>query len=128
MHQRLINILKTITYPGLDPDAEAIPRLAADLSKEMAIFVYKQHQPVLWVTILGGTGTGKSTLFNALCGQPISQTGMERLDLSPMEAAVAVFNRSVLANLAPREEDSPLNKALRRPDIVLAYEEIRDRT
>ena len=52
----------------------------------------------------------------------------ERLDLSPMEAAVAVFNRSVLANLAPQDEDSPLNKALRRPDIVLEYEEIRDRT
>ena len=52
----------------------------------------------------------------------------ERLDLSPMEAAVAVFNRSVLTNLAPQDEDSPLNKALRRPDIVLEYEEIRDRT
>jgi len=67
-----------MTSPGLDPDAEAIPGLAADLAKKTAIFVYKQHQPVLWVTILGGTGTGKSTLFNALCGQPISQTGMER--------------------------------------------------
>jgi hypothetical protein len=52
----------------------------------------------------------------------------ERLDLSPMEAAVAVFNRSVLANLAPQDEDSPLNQALRRPDIVVGYEEIRNLT
>jgi len=78
VHPRFVHIIETITYPGLDPAAEIIPRLAADLSKKAAIFVYKQDQPVLWVTILGGTGTGKSTLFNALCGQSISQTGMER--------------------------------------------------
>jgi Dynamin family len=30
------------------------------------------------VVVLGGTGTGKSTLFNALCGKPLSETGVER--------------------------------------------------
>lgn len=78
MHQRLIENLEAIDYPGLSDHAEEIPGLAADLVKKIAVFFYKQHQPLLWVTILGGTGTGKSTLFNALCGRPISQTGMER--------------------------------------------------
>ena len=78
MHQRLIKNLETINYPGLSDHAEEIPGLAADLAKKTAIFVYKQDQPLLWVTILGGTGTGKSTIFNALCGRHISQTGMER--------------------------------------------------
>ena len=30
------------------------------------------------MVFLGGTGTGKSTLFNALCGAPLSETGVER--------------------------------------------------
>ncbi len=77
MNPRFVHILETITYPELDPGAESIPHLAADLSKKTAIFVYKQHQPVLWVTILGGTGTGKSTLFNAICGRPISPKNTE---------------------------------------------------
>jgi energy-coupling factor transporter ATP-binding protein EcfA2 len=34
--------------------------------------------PCLWVVFLGGTGTGKSTLFNALCGAALSETGVER--------------------------------------------------
>lgn len=78
MHRRLIHNLKALTYPGLGNHPAEIPGLAADLVKETAIFVYKQDHPLLWVTLLGGTGTGKSTLFNALCGRPISRTGMER--------------------------------------------------
>ena len=33
---------------------------------------------MLWIVFTGGTGTGKSTLFNALCGSDISATGVER--------------------------------------------------
>jgi GTPase SAR1 family protein len=34
--------------------------------------------PYLWLVFVGGTGTGKSTLFNAFCGMPLSETGVER--------------------------------------------------
>jgi energy-coupling factor transporter ATP-binding protein EcfA2 len=34
--------------------------------------------PCLWVLFTGGTGTGKSTLFNAFSGKPLSETGVER--------------------------------------------------
>lgn len=68
----------TIHWPGLSPGADRIPGLAADLSQRVAVFHYKQGSPLLWVVFLGGTGTGKSTLFNALLGSELSQTGVER--------------------------------------------------
>ena len=67
-----------IRCPGLSPGAAGIPGLAADLSQRLAVFRYKQESPLLWVVFLGGTGTGKSTLFNALLGSEFSQTGIER--------------------------------------------------
>jgi hypothetical protein len=68
----------TIHCPGLSPGAHRIPGLAADLSRRLAVFHYKQGSPLLWVIFLGGTGTGKSTLFNALLENGFSQTGVER--------------------------------------------------
>jgi len=68
----------TIRCPGLSPGAARIPGLAADLSQRLAVFHYKQESPHLWVVFLGGTGTGKSTFFNALLGSELSQTGVER--------------------------------------------------
>jgi energy-coupling factor transporter ATP-binding protein EcfA2 len=70
--------LETITAPGLTKAAHEIPALAKDLGKRLDILKYKQGMPCLWVVFLGGTGTGKSTLFNALCGAPLSETGVER--------------------------------------------------
>jgi energy-coupling factor transporter ATP-binding protein EcfA2 len=55
-----------------------MPRLAEELSRRLAVFAYKEQNPYLWVVFLGGTGTGKSTLFNALLGSEVSQTGVER--------------------------------------------------
>ena len=55
-----------------------IPSLARNLKKRLDILKYKQGMPCLWVVFIGGTGTGKSTLFNALCGAPLSDTGVER--------------------------------------------------
>jgi energy-coupling factor transporter ATP-binding protein EcfA2 len=52
--------------------------LTAELSQRLAVFDYKQASPHLWVVFLGGTGTGKSTLFNALLGSELAQTGVER--------------------------------------------------
>jgi GTPase SAR1 family protein len=68
----------TIKYPGLSPMAQEIHGLSEDLPKRWAAFAYKHSMPYLWVVFVGGTGTGKSTLFNAFCGRPLSMTGVER--------------------------------------------------
>ena len=67
-----------IKCPGLTIGAGEIYRLAEDLPKRLAVFYYKQSIPSLWVVFVGGTGTGKSTLFNAFCGMSLSETGVER--------------------------------------------------
>lgn len=67
-----------IQCPGLTPGAGQIYGLSRDLAKRMAVFSYKRTQPCLWIVFLGGTGTGKSTLFNAFCGGDLSETGVER--------------------------------------------------
>lgn len=67
-----------IKCPGLTLEAGEIYRLAEDLPKRLAIFSYKQYMPCLWIVFVGGTGTGKSTLFNAFCGRPLSKMGVER--------------------------------------------------
>jgi len=63
---------------GLTSDGLKIPDLAKDILSRLAIYAYKQADPCLWVVFLGGTGTGKSTLFNALCDRFLSATGVER--------------------------------------------------
>jgi hypothetical protein len=67
-----------LRYPGLTSKTREIRELAEDLPKMLAVFNYKRETPCLWVVFLGGTGTGKSTLFNALCGEELSETGVER--------------------------------------------------
>ena len=67
-----------IQCPGLTPSAREIERLTGDLPKRLDAFFYKEHSDNLWIVFLGGTGTGKSTLFNALCGENLSSTGVER--------------------------------------------------
>jgi GTPase SAR1 family protein len=67
-----------IQIPGLTGASREIHSLVQELSKNLAVFSYKQHMPCLWVVFVGGTGTGKSTLFNAFCGKALSATGVER--------------------------------------------------
>jgi hypothetical protein len=69
---------ETIRYPGLIEEAREIPQLVEDSRKTIAIWTYKLRLPCVWVVFLGGTGTGKSTLFNAVCGKILSETGVER--------------------------------------------------
>ena len=69
---------KDIPYPGLTPAFQEIPKMATEMAKQRAALQYKQSQRCPWVVFLGGTGTGKSTLFNAFCGSRISETGVER--------------------------------------------------
>ena len=63
---------------GLTPDGLKIPALAKDILRRFGILAHKRINPCLWVVFLGGTGTGKSTLFNAFCNEPVSATGVER--------------------------------------------------
>ena len=64
--------------PGLTPGSREILDLMQDLPKRLDAFLFKERTAFLWVVFLGGTGTGKSTLFNALCGRELSSTGVER--------------------------------------------------
>ncbi len=71
-------ILKALEIPGLAIREKEFYGLRDPLCKDLAVFSYKQKRSLLWAVFTGGTGTGKSTLFNALCGFPISKVGMER--------------------------------------------------
>jgi polynucleotide 5'-kinase involved in rRNA processing len=67
-----------VRYAGISPQALEIPSLSDSLSEGFAILAYKEKTRCTWVVLLGGTGTGKSTLFNAICGMDLSATGVER--------------------------------------------------
>ena len=75
---RTLSDLATVRCPGLTSRWSFTVRLAHDLIKECAAFLYTRESPLLWVVFMGGTGTGKSTLFNAFCGLPLSEAGVER--------------------------------------------------
>lgn len=70
--------LEQVRCPGLTSEADLISHLKGDILKTAPILAYKRRMPCLWIVFAGGTGTGKSTLFNALCGRPVSATGVER--------------------------------------------------
>ncbi len=68
----------SIRCPGLAVDAEGLSRAARETLKRWAVLRYESPRPCIWIVFIGGTGTGKSTVFNTLCGLPLSQTGIER--------------------------------------------------
>jgi GTPase SAR1 family protein len=68
----------SIQFPGLTSGAQEMGGLAQDLPKRLSVFSYKKLMPPFWVVFVGGTGTGKSSLFNAFCGKQLSETGVER--------------------------------------------------
>jgi hypothetical protein len=49
----------------------------------------------------------------------------ERMDFAPVMAAIEGFNREVLEKLSPKDVDSPLRRELRRFDLALTREEVR---
>ncbi len=67
-----------IRCPGLTPRAAEIMGLTRGLPKKLAVFFYREGTGCFWIVLLGGTGTGKSTLFNLICGDSLSATGVER--------------------------------------------------
>lgn len=82
-----------------------IPELAKTLSKKAAVFAYRRATTHLWLTFMGGTGTGKSTLFNALVDRDISLTGVERPKTS--------------GPIAYAHRDAPIQEAFPFPAIRL---------
>jgi hypothetical protein len=51
----------------------------------------------------------------------------ERIDLSPVNAAIDRFNRRALEELSPADPASPLYQALRKPEILITEEEAKER-
>jgi hypothetical protein len=78
MKESEITPWKSLKWPGLTPSAPKIRELAAEIPVQLAALSYKSSRHFLWVVFIGGTGTGKSTLFNALIGKSLSETGVER--------------------------------------------------
>lgn len=69
---------RLLRCPGIASHAGEIEFLARWIPECLAVLRHKQARTLLWVTLIGGTGTGKSTLFNAICGRALSETGVER--------------------------------------------------
>lgn len=72
------HILEDLQCPGLAIEAAQFEILKRELPKTAAVFNYKRMKQDAWLVFAGGTGTGKSTLFNGLCESPLSLTGVER--------------------------------------------------
>lgn len=67
-----------LRVPGLTGSHRSLAALTARLPKKLAVLSARSEKPFFWVVFLGGTGTGKSTVFNALCREAVSATGVER--------------------------------------------------
>jgi hypothetical protein len=124
---------ETIHYPGLTEEAREIPQLLRDSHKTIALWVYKLREPCVWVAFVGGTGTGKSTLFNAVCGKVLSEMGVERPKTS---GPIAYAHRNcALENAFPvagttvtriPSADSPFSPAVGLTGSLLALTHDRD--
>jgi energy-coupling factor transporter ATP-binding protein EcfA2 len=104
--------------PGLTGASSRLQQLSAEVRSELAVYVHKQSQPeeLLWVVFLGGTGTGKSTLFNALCGATVSATGVER----PKTGGPIIYLHRLWAEGVADYFPSPSLTILRAPTATLA--------
>ena len=78
MNKTMEGLPGDLQVPGLTTGHGEVRLLAREIPLRAAAFAYKARQSCLWVVFLGGTGTGKSTLFNTLCGGELSRTGVER--------------------------------------------------
>lgn len=73
-------LIERLPYAGLASDRAGFIRLLDSFRKNLRAWSVKRARPgpPVLVSLQGGTGTGKSTLFNALAGRPLSVTGVER--------------------------------------------------
>ncbi len=72
------SVWQKVQCPGLSSFARDVFRLGRSIPQRLEAYEYKQKAGLLWLMLIGGTGTGKSTIFNALCGDTLSQAGIER--------------------------------------------------
>jgi len=79
--------------PGFDAGGVQNPRACGANSLEARGALLQELPDFLWVVFMGGTGTGKSTLFNALVGSSLSETGVER----PKTGGPLVFSHKSIA-------------------------------
>ena len=121
--------LERVRIPGLAVEAGEFYDVRDALSKDIAVYRYKKKQPLLWVVFMGGTGTGKSTLFNALCSATISAAGMER----PTTAAPVMYvhakhsldNTFHFSNPVSGEESTPSHAPTAVKGLII-FEHDRD--
>jgi len=76
----VLSLTERSPYLGLAGNPADFSIRLESFRKNAQIFQTKQQNPALPVLISleGGTGTGKSTIFNALVGRHLSKTGVER--------------------------------------------------
>lgn len=70
--------LEHVPVPGFTEAGVRLPQTLRALVRERDLLAYKEATPLLWVFFMGGTGTGKSTVFDAVCGVGVSAVGAER--------------------------------------------------
>jgi hypothetical protein len=76
--KEILSAIRQVQSAGLTSAGGAIPILANRLGRELAVIRYKGRVHDPWVIFLGGTGTGKSTLFNVFCHAELSAVSQER--------------------------------------------------
>jgi len=68
----------SIRYPGLTRKGRELDSVSEAALRRLSVFSYLQQRDCMWILFMGGTGTGKSTLFNAFMRESISEVGVER--------------------------------------------------
>jgi len=67
-----------VLYPGFTSGIREIPGMLESIPQKIRALVYGEASRSAWIAVVGGTGTGKSTVFNALCDHRLSATGFDR--------------------------------------------------
>ncbi|MCX7821902.1 MAG: 50S ribosome-binding GTPase [Syntrophobacterales bacterium] len=71
-------MLKRTQWSGFTLPLNAFKSLYEKFSFCLAVENDRREIPFFWIAVIGGTGTGKSTIFNSLAGTYISTAGVER--------------------------------------------------
>jgi len=96
------SLLEHVVVPGFTEAGVRLPQTLRALIRERDLLAYKESTPLLWVFFMGGTGTGKSTVFDAVCGVAVSAVGAER----PKTSGAIGF----VHEMAPLEKGFPFSE------------------